>query len=77
MHSSSSQALRYPDSGAAARTPPNAGGNLEALQLRDGRGDAGASLPLRPGCDALPAKQESHEILRGDRFDLLRRRCCV
>ena len=35
------------------------------------RGDAGAALALGPGRNPLPAKQESHEILCGDRLDLL------
>ena len=61
-------------SGHAAREHrllPDAGGDLEALELRDGGGDAGATLALRARCDSLPAKQESHEVLRRDRLDLL------
>ena len=53
------------------RLLPDAGGDLEALELRDGCGDACAPLALRARGDALPAQQEAHEVLRGDRLDLL------
>ena len=49
---------------------PGAGGDLEALELVDDGHDPGPSLALCAGGDVLPAQEEAHEVLGGDRLDL-------
>ena len=49
---------------------PRAGRHLEALQLRDGRGQSGAAFALRSRGHMVPAQQKPHEILSRHRLDL-------
>src|SRR5207244_1553834 len=44
---------------------------LEALELRDQRGQRVGTLAPLARNDVLPAAEEAHEILAGDRLDLL------
>src|SRR5205085_858511 len=43
---------------------------LEAVELRDHRGDAVASVQPRAGSRMLPAEEEAHEVGGGDGIDL-------
>ena len=50
---------------------PGDGGDVEALELGDGFEEAALAFELGAGRDVLPAEEEAHEVLRGDRLDLL------
>ncbi len=49
---------------------PTDGRDVVALELSDRLQQAALALQLRARRDVLPAQQEAHEVLRGDRLDL-------
>ena len=50
---------------------PGDGGDVEALELRNGFEQPALALELGAGGDVLPSQEEAHEVLRGDGLDLL------
>src|SRR5437870_13492406 len=59
------------DAGGQDVALPGDGGDVEALELRNGFGEPLLALELGAGGDVLQSQEEAHEVLRGDGLDLL------
>src|SRR6266516_4659090 len=59
------------DAGGQDVALPGDGGDVEALELRNGFEQPALALELGAGGDVLPSQEEAHEVLRDDGLDLL------